>query len=134
MRLTINHQDADITSATDLSVYWDIVRNQQFSEVWLETGEDGPSLMMLVHGENAMLMYLPDQEGSLGFTSRNPAYDGSPDASIEFMLANRQSDEYPAAWAVSLTAGCAACEDFVETHGGLSSLLTWHDDNGAEAE
>ena len=80
MKLIINNQESTITTAADLERACEIVRQQRFSEVWLEASDNGPSLAMLVHDEYALLMYLPDNEGSLGFTSRNPAYAGSPDA------------------------------------------------------
>jgi hypothetical protein len=134
MKLIINNQESTITTAADLERTCDVVRQQQFSEVWLEASDDGPSLVMLVHDEYALLMYLPDNEGSLGFTSRNPAYAGAPDAQIEFLLANGQLDEHPAAWTYPLSVGCAVCRDFVQMLGALSPLITWHDDNKPDDE
>ena len=134
MKLIINNNECAITTAEDLERACAAVRQQQFSEVWLEASDDGPSLAMLVHNEHTLLMYLPDNEGTLGFTSRNPAYAGPPDAQIEFQLANGQMDEHPAAWAQPLSVGCAICRDFIVRQGALSPLITWHDDNKPENE
>jgi hypothetical protein len=134
VKLIINNQESAIATVEDMGGACDAVRQQQFSEVWLEASDDGPSLAILVHDEHALLMYLPDNEGGLGFTSRNPAYVGAPDAQIEFMLANGQMDEHPAAWTYPLSVGCAVCRDFIVRQGALSSLITWHDDNNTDEE
>ena len=78
VRLSVNGQEALVSAAADLGPYWQAVRRRQFSEVWLEAGNDGPALAMLVNGERAWLMYLRDREGDLGLSSRNPAYSGPP--------------------------------------------------------
>ena len=66
-----------------------LVRQQEFTEVWLDAGEEGPALAMLVNAEHAWLMYLRDHDGDHGFSSRNPYYAGPPDALMKFMLVNR---------------------------------------------
>ncbi len=68
-----------------------------YAEVWVEHGAF-PCVCALIHGDRAWLMYLR-YDGDAGFSSRNPAYDGSPDATIDYYLSNGQRDVYPAAWA-----------------------------------
>ncbi len=128
MRLTINGHEATVAATVDLRLYWQAVRGRQFSEVWLAAGEDGPALAMLVNGERAWLMYLRDQEGDPGLSSRNPDYAGAPDALTEFVLDNGQRDEYLIAWTLPLEQALAACEYFVATQGGQSPEIVWHDD------
>jgi hypothetical protein len=127
MRLTINGQEATVSTAADLSSFWRAVRERQLSEVWLACGEEGPALAMLVNGEHAWLMYLRDQDGDPGLSSRNPEYAGSSDELLEFMLANGQRDEYPIAWTLPLEQAMAVCEYFVTTQGDRSPEIVWHD-------
>lgn len=134
MQLTINNQETIIATTANLPRFFDIMRKQEFSEMWLAAGENGPSLAMLVHAERAWLMYLPDHEGSSGCTSRNLAYDGPSDAVTDFMLANGQRDVYPAAWTIPLEVAWAACEYFIETQGGRSPRIAWHDDAANDQE
>jgi len=128
MRLTINGQEATVSAAADLRPYWQAVRARPFSEVWLDAGEHGAALAMLVNGEHAWLMYLRDQEGDPGLSSRNPHYVGPPDALMEFVLDNGQLDKHPIAWTLPLEQAIAACEYFVATQGGRSPDIVWHDD------
>ncbi len=128
MKLIINKRETAIETAEDMERACDAVRQQFFSEVWLEGGAKGPSLVMLVNGRDALLIYFPGNGVPFGFTSRNPAYTGAPDAQIEFILANGDMEDYPARWTVPLAEGCAVCRDFVEQRGARSSLITWHDD------
>ena len=128
MKLIIDKQETAIETAEDLERACDAVRQQFFSEVWFEASAKGPSLVMLVNGRDALLMYFPGNGAIFGFTSRNPAYTGVPDAQIEFILANGDMEDYPARWTVPLAEGCAVCRDFVERQGARSSLITWHDD------
>jgi hypothetical protein len=134
VKLIINNQESIIATAGDMERACDAVRQRYFSEVWLEVSDNGPSLAMFVNGKDTLLMYLPGNGVVLGFTSRNPAYTGVPDARIEFMLANGQMDEYPAQWTVPLSVGCAVCRDFIERQGTRSPLITWHDDNKPDDE
>jgi immunity protein Imm1 of predicted polymorphic toxin system len=135
MRLTVNDShEVVVSSVGDAQPHWRTVRSQQFSEVWLDTGEDGPSLTMLVNGERAWLMYLRHHEDA-GFSSRNPEYSGPPDALMEFVLVNGQGDEYPVAWTVSLEQALRACEYYISTQGGRSPDIVWHDDTtGGETQ
>lgn len=128
MKLIINKQETVIETAEDMERACDAVREQFFSEVWLEVGAKGPSLVMLVNGKDALLIYFPGHGKIFGFTSRNPTYTGAPDAEIEFILANGDMEDYPARWTVPLSEGCAVCRNFVEQQGARSPLITWHDD------
>jgi hypothetical protein len=128
MRLTINGQEAPVSTAADLRPFWQAVRGRQFSDVWLASGEEGPTLVMLVNGERAWLMYQRDQEGDLGLSSRNPDYIGPPDALMEFVFEYSQGDEFPIAWTLPVEQAMAACEYFVATQGGRSPEIVWHDD------
>jgi hypothetical protein len=101
MRLSVNGQEATVSAAADLRPYWQAVRGRQFSEVWLNADDQGSALAMLVNGEHAWLMYIRNGDDP-GLTSRNPEYVGSPDALLEFVLANGQLDEYPMAWTFPL--------------------------------
>ena len=50
-----------------------------------------------INGDFGWLMYLRGN-GDPGFSSRNPNYDGPPDAQIDYELSNGQRDLYPASW------------------------------------
>ncbi|HEX8037097.1 MAG TPA: Imm1 family immunity protein [Ktedonobacterales bacterium] len=128
MRLTFNEQEATVTTVADLRLWWDALRQQQSTELWLDATEEGPSLVMLVNGQYALLMYLPDRDGNAGFTSRNPHYAGPPDAQTECLLSNGQLDMYPTAWTLPLSEAIEACEYFITTHGDRSPAIAWHDD------
>ncbi len=134
MKLIINKQETAIETAEDMERACEAMRQRQFSEVWIEASDDGPSLMMLVNGWRALLTYLPNHEGSPGYTSRSPSYAGALDAQIEFLLANGQMDEYPAQWTLPLSFGCAVCRDFIVRQGARSPLITWHDDTKRDDE
>lgn len=128
MLLILNGQDVPIAGGEDLRPYWDQVRGQRFTELWLDAGEDGPTLGILVNGERAMLVYLRDHDGDPGFTSCDPDYAGPADAMMEFMLDNGQRDEQPAAWAIPLPLAMAACEQFVATRGERPPIVTWYEE------
>ncbi len=103
------------------------VRQQQFSELWLDVGDEGPSLAMLVNGTQAWLMYLCDHHGDPGFHSLNPSYHGPADLLMQFQLNNGQMDEYPVAWTLALEDACDACIYFATTQGERSPTITWED-------
>ena len=128
MRLTINDRAFNVASVEDAQSHWETVRGQQFSDVWLDAGESGPSLCMLVNVGRAFLLYLRDHEGDTGYSSRNPDYAGPPDAVMVFELANGQRDEYPMSWTIPLEDAIAACAYFIATQGGRSGDTMWHDD------
>lgn len=84
MQLKINGLDANIVTVADARWHWRAVLRERFTEVWLDTSGDGPSLAMLVNGQRAWLMYLRHKDGDTGFSSRNPNYNGPPRAVMEF--------------------------------------------------
>jgi hypothetical protein len=133
LTITISGQKAPVSTAADLRPYWQTVRARPFSAVWLDAGEHGPSLALLVNGKHAWLMYLRDHEGDPGLSSRNPDYAGPPNALMEFVIDNGQRDEYPIAWTLPLEQTLAACEYFVVTQGGRSPNIVWHDDSTNDA-
>lgn len=127
MHVKVNGKGQYIDSVADLQPSWDEVRGRRFSEVWLEADGEGPSLSLLVNGDRAWLMYLPS-DGSAGFSSRNPGYDGPREAMLPFEIENGQGDEFPLAWTLPLHETIAACEYFVTSGGERSPALGWHDD------
>jgi hypothetical protein len=64
-----------------------------------------------------------------GFRSRNPEYDGPPDARIEYFLSNGQRDIYPASWAFPVGEVRRALDDF-ERERRPPSFITWYNDSG----
>jgi len=82
----------------------------------------------LINGDVGWLMYLRER-GDAGFSSRNLAYTGPPDAVLTFVLQNGQEDEYPAAWAYPLATVNEAL-DYFRTHGAPPSFIQWHNDAG----
>ncbi len=89
---------------------------------------------MLVNGAQAGLMYLRNWDGDPGFSSRNPHYMGSVKATMEFLLSNRQMDEYPIAWTLPLEVAFGACEYFLLRQGGQSPAIVWRDDSISQEE
>ncbi len=71
MQFLFNGHTTLLTTMEDLRQQLQRIREQQFSEVWLEVGDEGPALAMLVNGTHAWLLYLYDQNGDPGFSSRN---------------------------------------------------------------
>ena len=69
-------------------------------------------------------MYLRFAGGS-GFATRNPDYQGSADARIEYRLANGQRDEHPASWDISTTEAVRTLEYFLVEE-KMAPWLTWH--------
>ena len=127
MRLCVNDQELPIATVSDLRQHLERARLQQFSEVWLTAGDDGPSLAMFVNGTQAWLMYLCDHHGDPGFHSLNLLYHGPAELLMKFQLSNGQMDEYPVAWTLALKDACDACEYFVAIQGGRSPDITWED-------
>ena len=125
MKLTRNGHTVPVMTVEDLHQHLEQVHQQQYSEVWLNVGEEGPALMMLVNGDVAWLMYLQDLQKDISFTSRNPRYTGSVEARMEFLLRNGQRDTYPVAWTLPLEKACAACDYFVLSQGGRSPAICW---------
>lgn len=98
----------------------------EFAEVWVET-EDGQMMCALINGDRGWLMYLRES-GDGGFSSRNPTYDGPPEAMMEFLLNNGQMDEYPLAWTLPIQEVQRALGYF-KTERKPPPFITWHDDS-----
>jgi hypothetical protein len=99
----------------------------QYREIY-EEAEGGSSLFALVNGDRGWLMFLR-QSGDAGFSSRNPHYVGSPNATIDYVLSNGQRDEYPASWAVSVALVHRAFDYFRE-YRAPPPFIVWHNDSG----
>jgi Immunity protein Imm1 len=128
MKFLFNGRTILITTMEDLRQQLRRIREQQFSEVWLDFGDEGPTLTMLVNGAHAWLMYLRDQNGASGFSSRNPYNTNSTETMMQFRLSNGQMDEYPVEWTISLEDAFVACEYFLLRQGERSPDIVWHDD------
>ena len=100
----------------------------EFTELWLECGgESGPRLCLLISGgERGWLMYLRCV-GDVGFSSRNPDYEGPPGDMLEYRLSNGQRDVYPAAWSYPTADLKDALVEFLETCERPRSIR-WYDD------
>jgi hypothetical protein len=98
-----------------------------FEEVWAES-PDGQALCALINGDRGWLMYLRE-EGDAGFSSRNPTYDGPPDAQIEYELSNGQRDLYPASWALPVAEVRRALAYFKREH-RPPPFVAWYNDAG----
>jgi hypothetical protein len=66
-------------------------------------------------------------EGDAGFSSRNPSYDGDPEARIEYVLRNGQRDQYPASWALPVDEVRRALDYFTTEH-RQPPFVAWHED------
>jgi hypothetical protein len=106
------------------------IPKQGFAEVWVMRGRF-PALCALLNGDRGWLTCLR-HEGDAGFSTRNPAYAGPPDAILQFMLSTGQVDEHPAAWTYSRAEILAAVRLFAET-GRCPATLTWFNDSGDDA-
>jgi hypothetical protein len=96
-----------------------------FDEVWVDS-PDGQALCALINGDRGWLIYLREA-GDSGFHSYNPAYDGPPDAVIEYGLSNGQHDVYPASWALPVAEVRRALEYFEREH-ERPPFVAWHED------
>ena len=123
MQITLDGQNMSF-SMEKLQECFKQVREQQFSELWLDAGDDGPSLAILVNGTNAWLMYL-QHYGDSGFHSLNRSYDGPVEQNMKFELSNGQMDEYPVAWTLALDDVFQACVYFATTRGRRSPAIAW---------
>ena len=129
MQFILDNRAVSITTVGELRQELTRVHQQQWSEVWLDAGEEGPALAMVVNGVHAWLMYLRNHHGDPGLSSRNPSYTGPAEVTLEFRLSNGQMDEYPVAWTLPLEEACAACEYFVLSQGCQPPAIIWHDDS-----
>lgn len=105
--------------------YPDFTPESPFDEVWVES-PDGQGLCALINGDWGWLMYLREA-GDSGFSSRNADYDGPPDAEIEYMIDNGQSDLYPASWAIPVADVRRALAYFGREH-QRPPFVVWHED------
>jgi hypothetical protein len=99
---------------------------EPFREVWVEL-DDGQAMCALINGDRGWLTY-QREIGDEGFHSVNPAYDGPPDAAIDYRLDNGQMDEYPAAWAVPL-ADIERALAFFRREQRPPGFINWHNDS-----
>lgn len=99
--------------------------DSRFAERWIEL-PDGQSMCALINGDVGWLMILRFP-GDVGMSSRNPAYDGPDDRTIEYFLDNGQRDEYPASWALPIEEIQKAMA-FFEENQQIPDFVTWHDD------
>ena len=83
---------------------------RQYAEIWLSQGT-AKALSLLVNRDLAWIMYLVniDEQCWHSVESRS---SGASDATLEFVLANGQRDEYPASWAVPTEQALSALECF----------------------
>lgn len=102
--------------------FWDDESNDD------ESAQDSQYMSALVNGNTGCLFYLR-YNGDVGFSSRNPAYSGSEDAVQEYYLCNGQRDEFPMAWAISVSDILAVLEYFV-VHHQPAPWIHWHNDSG----
>lgn len=98
-----------------------------YDEVWV-TSEDGQSMAALINRDVGWLMYLR-WDGDAGFSSRNPNYDGPPDAKTDYYLSNGQRDEYPLAWAFPVSEIRRAL-DYFKQERKPPPFITWFNDSG----
>ena len=92
--MSLDGQEQSLDTLEQLRGYWQEVCQRPFAEIWLHS-PTGQMLAVLVNGDRAWLMFLR-AEGDSGFSSRNPAYPGPDQATLEFRLSNGQVDAYPA--------------------------------------
>ena len=123
--LTLNGQEYPVRSSEELHAYLEAVRQHDYAELWLNQ-VDGAALCVLVNRDKAWLMFLRDEDDA-GFSSRNPSYTGSSDATLEFFLSNGQRDEYPADWCIPTEKALQAVRYLFE-HGERPYWIQWHED------
>lgn len=101
-----------------------MVTKEGFQEIWEYVGPK--SLCALINGDRGWLMYL-EEDGDSGFSSRNPEYDGPPDAMIPYEITNGQGDEFPASWTYPLDDIHRAL-DYFRRSGERAPFISWHRD------
>lgn len=125
-QLYINDTQAEISSSAELRKALELAAHQQYREMCV-SADNGPALSALCNGRIGWLMFLR-KSGDAGFSSRNPDYEGDPEAMIEYRLSNGQRDFYPAGWALPEGELLEALEFFVK-HGDRPPSVLWHDDS-----
>jgi len=128
VHVTIASREPDRTrSLSELSARLNSLQGAGYAEVWVDH-DPYPSLCVLVNGDSAWLMCLR-YDGDAGFSSRNPAYDGDGDATIEYYLSNGQRDVYPAVWTYPTERALAAVEAFARDR-RVPDWIDWFNDSG----
>jgi ribosome maturation factor RimP len=89
---------------------------------------EGESLTGLFSGGQAVL-FLTGGEGEPRFSSRNPRFQGSPDAHLPFTLSDGREEGYPGSWAFPGEDATRALEHYFLT-GQRPSFIHWHDESG----
>jgi len=128
--LSINNDTFVVSSRDELRGYLAQARQPEFLELWLAQDDDDNdhgAMSLLANGDRAWLMHLRHHDGDAGFSSRNPTYDGPPDATAQFRLSNGQLDTYPLAWTISRERALQAIGHFFET-GERAPWIAWHED------
>jgi Immunity protein Imm1 len=123
--LSINGHRTRVATVVELQRELESFAGEAFREVWIDV-QDGPALCAVFNGSVGWLMYIRE-DGDAGFSSRNPDYQGTIDAVLEYRLSNGQRDVYPAGWALPETQIMKALEFFVEFR-QQPSFIQWHDD------
>lgn len=82
----------------------------------------------LINGGKGWIMYLRCF-GDCGFISRNPNYNGDPNAVLEFYLDNGQCVEYPLSW-VLLVEEVERALEYFEKEKRPPQFISWHNDSG----
>jgi Immunity protein Imm1 len=126
-RLSVNSYDTQVATVAALRREVVPFASEQFREIWLEV-EEGPALCTLLNGNLGWLMYLRE-DGDAGFSSRNPAFEGSKSSVIRNRLSNGQHDEYPESWALPKEEIIRALEYFIEHEGRRAPFVNWHEDS-----
>jgi hypothetical protein len=109
-RLTVSDKAGKSRRLHDVRAAFTEARQSQYAEIWIDY-EDYPAMCALVNGSLGWLMYLR-YDGDTGFSTRNPAYEGPPDAVVDYFLSNGQRDQYPASWAYPVEEVIQALEWF----------------------
>jgi len=124
--MDIDGRRFQVGSLAELQARWPSILSKELGSVWFNPEGGGPSLTILKRGEIGWLMYLRGP-GDAGFSSRNPAYAGDPDARLEFQIENGQVDSYPIAWTYPIVDALRAAEHFFVT-GERAPWIDWHED------
>lgn len=119
-KFTINVKE--ISCVDKLRSYWEKVRSQKYSELWLEHPAM-PTLAAMVNDDRAWLTFFRAIEDP-GFHSCNPDYTGPADAVLDYIVANGQGDEYPVSWTYPTETALQAAEHFY-LYGERAPFITW---------
>lgn len=99
-----------------------------FAEVWV-LHDRFPAIRALLHDDRGWLACLRC-EGDAGVGSKNPAYTGPPDATVEFMLSTGEVDSYPAAATFPRADVLEAVRVFADTR-SFPPTIAWSGTLGA---